>query len=184
LALAQLGYTARAYKLAQRSGDSSLVRMAFPIPRRADLFDEARIAGVDPLLAAAIIRQESGFDPQARSAADARGLMQVVPSVGAAFARTDGLKDWDVTLLYQPEINVHFGLTHLAGSLRRSPYLVHALAAYNAGTRAADDWLSLPGVKGDPELFIERIQFAETRDYVKRILKNLATYRALYPVTP
>ncbi len=183
-AFAQLGYTARAWKLALRSADSALARLAFPIPRRADLFDEARLAGVDPLLAAAIMRQESGFDPAARSVADARGLMQVVPSVGAALARVDGLREWDAGLLYQPEINVRFGLTHLAASLRRSPYLAHALAAYNAGTRAADDWLALPGVKGDPELFIERIQFAETRDYVRRILKNLSTYRALYPVTP
>lgn len=181
---AQLGYIARAYKLALRSPDSTLARLAFPIPRRADLFDEARLAGVDPLLAAALIRQESGFDPQARSAADARGLMQVVPSVGAAFARADGLRDWDAALLYQPEINVHFGLNHLAASLRRSPHLAHALAAYNAGTRAADQWAALPGARGDPDLFIERIQFAETRDYVRRILKNLATYRALYPVAP
>ena len=180
----RLGYTARAYRLALRSTDSALMRLAFPIPRRADLFDEARVAGVDPLLAAALIRQESGFDPMARSVADARGLMQVVPSVGAAFARADGLREWDASLLYQPEINVHFGLLHLAASLRRSPHLAHALAAYNAGTRAADEWAALPGAKADPELFIERIQFAETRDYVRRVLKNLATYRALYPVTP
>jgi soluble lytic murein transglycosylase len=180
----RLGYTARAYRLALRSTDSALMRLAFPIPRRADLFDEARVAGVDPLLAAALIRQESGFDPLARSVADARGLMQVVPTVGAAFARTDGLREWDAALLYQPEINVHFGLLHLAASLRRSPHLAHALAAYNAGTRAADEWAALPGAKADPELFIERIQFAETRDYVRRVLKNLATYRALYPVTP
>jgi soluble lytic murein transglycosylase len=181
---ARLGYTARAYKLALRSADSSLARLAFPIPRRADLFDEARIAGVDPLLAASIIRQESGFDPSARSVADARGLMQVVPSVGAAFAKADGLREWDASLLYQPEINVHFGLKHLAGSLRRSPHLAHALAAYNAGTRAADRWVALPGARNDPEIFLERIQYAETRDYVRRILRNLATYRALYPVTP
>jgi hypothetical protein len=90
---ARLGYTARAYRLALRSADSSLLRLAYPIPRRADLFDEARIAGVDPLLAASIIRQESGFEPSARSVADARGLMQVVPSVGAAFAKVDGLRD-------------------------------------------------------------------------------------------
>ncbi len=181
---AELGYTARAYRLALRSKDSSLARLVFPIPRRTDLLDEARVAGVDPLLAAALIRQESGFDPQARSGADARGLMQVVPSVGAALARADGLREWDAALLYQPEINVHFGLTHLAGSLRRSPHLIHALAAYNAGTRAADLWASLPGARTDPELFIERIQFAETRDYVRRVLRNLATYRALYPVIP
>ena len=92
--------------------------------------------------------------------------------------------EWDVSLLYQPEINVHFGLAHLANSLRRSPHLAHALAAYNAGTRAADQWAAFPGTRNDPELFIERIQYAETRDYVRRILRYQATYRGLYPVAP
>jgi soluble lytic murein transglycosylase len=183
-ALAGIGQTARSFRLALRVTDPGLARLAFPIPRRADLFDEAKAAGVDPLLAAALIRQESEFNPAARSPADARGLMQVVPSVGAAFARANGLLEWDASLLYQPEINVHFGLAHLANSLRRSPHLAHALAAYNAGTRAADQWAASPGARSDPELFIERIQFAETRDYVRRILRYQATYRSLYPVAP
>ena len=181
-AFASIGQTARSYRLGLRVTDPGLARLAFPIPRRADLFDEARAAGVDPMLAAALIRQESEFNPAARSPADARGLMQVVPSVGAAFARANGLQEWDVSLLYQPEINVHFGLAHLANSLRRSPHLAHALAAYNAGTRAADLWAARPGARSDPEIFIERIQYAETRDYVRRILRYQATYRALYPV--
>lgn len=180
-ALAGMGQTSRSFRLGLRLTDPAFARLAFPIPRRADLFDEAKAAGVDPLLAAALIRQESEFNPAARSPADARGLMQVVPSVGAAFARANRITEWDVSLLYQPEINVHFGLAHLANSLRRSPHLAHALAAYNAGTRAADQWAALPGTRSDPELFIERIQYAETRDYVRRILRYQATYRALYP---
>jgi soluble lytic murein transglycosylase len=135
---------------------------------------------VDPLLAAAIVRQESAFDPNARSVADARGLMQVLPRVGAVLARGEGLRDWDPAVLYQGELNLHFGLLHLAQILKRSPRLEVALAAYNAGATAANQWLALPGAR-DPEVFIERVQFAETRDYVRRILRNLAIYRALYP---
>jgi soluble lytic murein transglycosylase len=180
-ALAAMGQTSRAYRLALRVNDPGLIRLTFPIPRSADLFDEAKAAGVDPLLAAALIRQESEFNPAARSPADARGLMQVVPSVGAAYARANGITEWDVSLLYQPEINVHFGLAHLAVSLRRSPHLAHALAAYNAGTRPADVWAAFPGARSDPELFIERIQYAETREYVRRLLRYQAIYRSLYP---
>jgi soluble lytic murein transglycosylase len=180
-AFATRGYTARAYRLAQRAGDGSLQRLSFPIPRASVLFEEASQATVDPLLAASLIRQESGFDPTARSRADARGLMQVLPNVGASLARASGLREWDPTLLDQPELNVHFGLIHLAEALRRYPRIESALAAYNAGTRAADQWLALPGALADPEMFVERIQYVETRDYVRRILRNLAVYRALYP---
>jgi soluble lytic murein transglycosylase len=136
---------------------------------------------VDPWLIAALIRQESGFDPAARSRADARGLMQVLPGLGAGMAGTVGIKDWDPALLYQPEINVQFGVAHLAQTLRRYPRLPVALAAYNAGERPTERWLGLPGSASDPDLFIERIQFAETRDYVRRVLRNFAVYRAFYP---
>jgi soluble lytic murein transglycosylase len=177
------GLTARAYRLATRSGDAALQRLRFPLPQISGFLDEAREAGIDPLLAAALIRQESGFDPGARSAADARGLMQVLPGVGAALAHADGLREWESALLYEPELNLRFGLQHLAVALRRFPSLEPALAGYNAGTRAAERWLRLTGAKADPEVYIERIQFAETRDYVRRILRNLAVYRALYPGT-
>ena len=182
--------TARAYRLALRAADRSaeqnvgLERLLFPLPRKAALLAEAREAGVDPLLASAIIRQESAFDPNARSVADARGLLQVMPAVGAGLARSEGLRDWDPAALYQPELNLHFGLLHLAEMLKRYPRLEAALAAYNAGRTVADRWLALPGAARDPEVFIERVQFAETRDYLRRVLRNLATYRTLYPVLP
>jgi len=183
-AFARRGFTARAYRLAQKSGDARLQRLIYPVPRPADLIEGAGKAGVDPLLAAAIIRQESGFEPTARSRADAMGLMQVLPSVGAALARTEGIRDWDASLLFQPEINLRFGLSHLAQTLRRYPRPEHALAAYNAGSRPVEQWLALRGAEQDPEVFIERIQYVETRDYVRRVLKNLSVYRALYPPTP
>jgi peptidoglycan lytic transglycosylase len=180
-ALAGRGLTARAYRLAQRSGDARLQRLVYPIPYPVELFDAAAKAGVDPHLAAAIIRQESGFEPTARSRADALGLMQVLPSVGAALARAEGIRDWEPALLFQAEVNIRFGISHLAQMLRRYARPEHALAAYNAGSRPAQEWLSLPGAAQDPEVFIERIQYVETRDYVRRVLRNLSMYRALYP---
>jgi len=180
---AEHGLTARAFRLALRAPETLSQRLAFPLPD-AETLGEARQAGVDPLLTAALIRQESAFDPYARSRADARGLMQVLPSVGAGLAPAAGISEWDPALLYQPEINVHFGVAHLAQTLQRYPRLAAALAAYNAGERPTDRWLALPGVREDPELFIERIQFVETRDYVRRVLRNLAVYRAYYPLIP
>jgi soluble lytic murein transglycosylase len=174
------GQIARTYRLALRVSEAAPQRLAFPLPP-APALEEARQAGVDPLLVAALIRQESGFDPFARSRADARGLMQVLPSLGAGMAPGAGLLDWEPALLYQPEINARFGVIHLAQTLRKYPKLPAALAAYNAGERPANQWLAFPGAADDPEVFIERIQFAETRDYVRRVLRNLAVYRALYP---
>lgn len=182
-AFAARGLTARAYRLARRSGDVRLQRLVYPIPRPAELLDEAGKAGIDPFLAAAIIRQESGFEPTARSRADALGLMQVLPSVGAAMGRVEGIREWDPSLLFQPEINLRFGIGHLAQILRRYERLEHALAAYNAGSRPAQSWLALPGAEKDPEVFIERIQYVETRDYVRIVLRNLSMYHALYPAT-
>ena len=158
-------------------------RLTYPIPWPADLYALAGAAGIDPLLAAAIIRQESGYEPTARSRADAMGLMQVLPSVGAALARVEGIREWESGLLYQPEINLRFGISHLAQTLRRYARLEHALAAYNAGARPTTDWLGLPGAADDPEVFIERIQYVETRDYVRRVLRNLSVYRALYEMS-
>ena len=183
-AFAQRGQTSRAYRLALRSGSAAVRSMVYPIPRPTDLMEAAAAAGVDPLLAAAIIRQESAFDPAALSRADARGLMQVMPTLGAALARAEGVPEWRTELLFQPEINLRFGTRHLAVGLRRYERMEHALAAYNAGGRPTGKWLALSGAAGDPEVFIERIQYVETRDYVRRVLRNLSLYRALYPSVP
>ena len=180
-AFAGRGMTARAFRLAQRSSDPRLQRLVYPLPLPAVLFEEAARAGVDPHLAAAIIRQESGFEPTARSRADALGLMQVLPSVGAALARAERIGEWDSSLLFQPEVSIRFGISHMSQMLRRYSRLEHALAAYNAGSRPTLKWLAQPGAEQDPEVFIERIQYVETRDYVRRVLKNLSMYRALYP---
>jgi len=161
--------------------DSLLIRLLYPLPHAETVVSEARRNAIDPLLVASIIRQESAFDPEANSRAGARGLMQVMPAVGVAEAGTIPIEDFDPVLLYQPEVNLLLGTRHLAGTLRKYRTVEQALAAYNAGGSRVTRWLQTPGLAEDPALFVERIPVTETRDYVRRIVVDLARYRVLYP---
>jgi soluble lytic murein transglycosylase len=160
------------------TADARAYRLLYPIVHREAIILESRRRSLDPALVAAIIRQESGFNPRATSGAGARGLMQVMPSVGRAVARDLDVPGWRPALLYQPDINLQLGIRHLEAFISRyeAPY---ALAAYNAGETRLRRWLRRPGAR-DPELFVERIPFTETRDYVRIVLRNRAMYRALY----
>jgi soluble lytic murein transglycosylase len=187
LALSGGGWYARALRLSQRAQDRgagldrTMAELLYPLPFERALRGEAAAASVDPLLAAAVIRQESAFDPAARSSADARGLMQVLPAVGGQLARKAGLPEWDAALLFQPDVNLTFGIDHLARDLARLEWPERALAAYNAGYDRVLRWGSIRGIDTDPEVFVERIPFVETRDYVRRVTRNRAVYAALYP---
>jgi soluble lytic murein transglycosylase len=160
--------------------DARVLRAIYPWPWRAAVAAEAREFGVDPLLLAAIVRQESVFDLEALSRAGARGLAQLMPGTAAQAAR--GL---DVTLypewLTVPDLNLHLGAAHLATLLQRFGGRVEvAVAAYNAGAAPVSRWLSRPGAD-DPDEFIEQIPYPETRTYVRSVLRNRELYRALYP---
>lgn len=159
--------------------DARAYRLAYPVLERELIGQEAERAKLDPALVAALIRQESNFVPRATSAVGARGLMQVMPTVGAALARSRRIAPWDPVLLYQPDVNVILGTTHLAGFLRQYPAPEYALAAYNAGPGRVSSWRRKTGT-ADPLLFVERIPFVETRDYVRIVLRNRALYAALY----
>lgn len=118
--------------------------------------------------------------PDATSRAGARGLMQLMPSTASHVARRIGVS-WNRSLLGVADANLHVGAAHLSALLRRydgDP--VAALAAYNAGGRPVSRWLRFPEA-ADPHLFVERIPYLETREYVKTVLRNLELYRALYP---
>jgi soluble lytic murein transglycosylase len=165
--------------------DRALAELLYPLPFGDVLAGEARSPGVDPLLMASLIRQESAFEVEARSVADARGLMQVLPAVGEASVRRLGISDFDPALLYQPDLNLDLGIAHFAAALGRFGVVEQALAAYNAGVDRVERWLTIRGVEQDPEVFVERIPFTETRDYVRRVLRNYSIYRALYgPTVP
>jgi soluble lytic murein transglycosylase-like protein/TolA-binding protein len=157
-------------------------RLRFPLPFREKLTESAAAERLDLPFVAALIRQESRFTPTARSSADARGLMQVMPSVGRSIAASLGIRPWHDSLLYVPAINLRIGSRHLAADLRRdgAAHPAYALAAYNAGRSRLVRWRAKRGAARDWELFVERIPYVETRDYVRIVLRNEEWYRALY----
>ncbi|HMG96553.1 MAG TPA: transglycosylase SLT domain-containing protein [Gemmatimonadaceae bacterium] len=155
-------------------------RLYFPVLERETLIASSKENGLDPVLVAALIRQESNFNPLATSPAGARGLMQLMPAVGKTVAESKGIGPWDPQLLYEPATNIKLGTAHLSGLARKYPDVVKVLAAYNAGESRVEKWSSKTGA-ADPEVFTERIPFVETRDYVRTILRNRAYYQALYP---
>jgi soluble lytic murein transglycosylase len=128
---------------------------------------------------AALIRQESNFNPSATSPAGARGLAQVMPELGERLARALDYPVWNPVLLYQPDVSIQLGAVHLRELFSQYQQRAHILAAYNAGISRVERWSKRIGV-GDPEVFAERISFVETRDYVRIIQRNEEIYRALY----
>jgi soluble lytic murein transglycosylase len=184
-ALAERGYSRRAIRIGLRlqgSGtpDARLLRILYPFPFRTLVTEEARARDLDPFVVAALIRQESMFEPRVTSPAGARGLMQIMPPTGSALADAAGLDDWDSELLFHPELNVHLGTRYLAEQMAEyDGSLPSVFAAYNAGPHRVEMWSSFPEY-GDDELFTERIPFAETRGYVRILTRNLAIYRGLY----
>jgi soluble lytic murein transglycosylase len=167
--------------------DGALLALLYPLPYRESLEASAARVELDPWLAAAVIRQESAFNPRATSGAGARGLMQVMPANGPTLARTVGISDFDPALLWQPEVNLAMGTRHLAGELSRYPELQRVLAAYNAGGGRVTRWsrtllsgesAEQPGF--DAELFVERIPYLETRVYIRNITVNRSMYQLLY----
>ncbi|MEO7217197.1 MAG: lytic transglycosylase domain-containing protein [Gemmatimonadaceae bacterium] len=164
----------------QRVGSTPDVwRLIYPVAARDTIVAESRKAGLDPALVAALIRQESNFNPGARSPAGARGLMQVMPAVGQAVAPSVGIKSWNPALLYDPGINIEIGIRHLAPLVKSESDISRTLAAYNAGASRVTRWAKKRGAD-DPEIFTERIPFLETEGYVKSVLRNREFYRALY----
>ena len=159
--------------------DTRLYRVLYPLAYERPLTHEAERHGLDRSLVAALIRQESNFEPRATSRVGARGLMQIMPAVGRQLASAEDYHLWDAELLYQPDVSLELGTAHLAGLLSGYAHVSHALAAYNAGSSRAKRWLEKAGTD-DPEVFVERIPFRETRDYVRIILRNRELYRSMY----
>ena len=131
-------------------------------------------------LVLSITRQESSFDPNARSGVGARGMMQLMPATAQAVARRSGL-GWGS--LEDPDFNMKVGSVYLGQLVGQfSGSYVMAAAAYNAGPSRPTQWAAICGdpraSSTDPLDFIECIPFSETRDYVMRVLESTQVYRA------
>jgi soluble lytic murein transglycosylase len=157
-----------------------LLRRVWPDFFRREVVAAARENDVDPALVWAIIRQESVFGPDVTSQADARGLMQIIPSTGRALAREVGIEDLSPEDLYDPGLNIRLGTRYAAQLLRRFKKIDLVAAAYNAGPSNALRWERAAGT--DHDVLRETITYSETRRYVKLILRNYLIYRSLYRV--
>lgn len=168
--------------LLRREGawNRNLLQLVYPFPYRDAVLREARANGLDPYLVAGLIRQESMFNPRARSPVGALGLMQVMPNTGRTVARTVGVANFQPARLTEPALNLRIGTRYLADQIRaHDGRLVDAIAAYNAGPHRVARWKQFPEYR-DPDVFIERIPFQETRDYVKIVQQNARIYREVY----
>jgi soluble lytic murein transglycosylase-like protein len=153
-----------------------LQRLLYPVAYPDEVTAESRRYSLDPLLLLSLIHQESRYDPLAISYADARGLTQVMPATGAAVARALGIPDVTADDLYTPSLSVRLGAFYLAEQVKTfDGDLLHALAAYNAGAGPVPRWSA-----SDPDLFVERIGYSQTREYVRQIYLHYSIYRSIY----
>jgi soluble lytic murein transglycosylase len=145
--------------------------------------------GAEAAVVNAITRQESNFDLTAISSANARGPMQLLPSTAQSVARRLGIPHTTAMLTTDAAHNLRLGSAYIADRLQRyDGALPLAAGAYNAGAGRVDDWLVVygdPRQPGGPDIreWIELIPFAETRNYVQRVIENTVVYRARNPAT-
>ncbi|TAL87675.1 MAG: lytic murein transglycosylase [Rhodanobacter sp.] len=153
-----------------------LYRLRFPLASQDGVVPQAEEAGIEPAWAYGLLRAESAWMSDARSAADARGLMQLLPQTAALVARQNGMVWGGGDTLYDPTVNIALGTRYLAQMSARfggSPWL--ASAAYNAGPNRVDQWLQSRGTL-PPDLFIATMPFKETREYVARVMAFSVIY--------
>lgn len=201
-ALADLAYLAGDYRRAMLYGDRlrpandrnffsldgaydestwMTLAMTYPAAYADILCREAAAAGVDPLWLRSIIWQESRYDPEARSEAAARGLMQFIPETANAVASRLGMGEMTPDRMYQPEVSIRLGANYWAELMDEFGSPEMALAAYNGGPENVRRWAAKTR-STDPVVFVSDIGFTQTKDYVNRIFGLYARYRHLQDV--
>jgi soluble lytic murein transglycosylase len=173
----------RAYPQYMTAGGDTLPReileVIFPLDYWPMIQAYAKEQDLDPYLIAALMGQESTFDASIVSVANAIGLMQVMPATGRQYARTLGIKPFSPARLTDAEINARIGTRYFGDLVRMFGATHYAIASYNAGENRVERWQQeKPGLEQDE--FIDDIPYAETQNYVKRILGTAEDYRRLY----
>ena len=162
-----------------QSGSSLYDSTAFPVPSLA--LKDTTVK--DKALVLALIRQESGFNPRAKSSAGARGLMQLMPGTASFVARDRRFRRSKRRALFDPETNISLGQKYIDILLKDSRIrgdILQMAAAWNAGPGNLGKWQRKLDFADDPLLFIETIPLRETRIFVERVLTNLWIYRARF----
>lgn len=163
------------------TGSSSERRAAdYPTPFRAELVREARKNKIDPRFLLAIMKQESSFRASAKSPAGARGLLQLVFDTALKYKKAAGYPSLQPDDLYSPATNIAIGAAYIGDLRDEFGGLYEAIAAsYNGGEDNAARWLHRTRPK-DPGIFAAEVGFAESKNYVFKVMNNFRAYRELY----
>jgi soluble lytic murein transglycosylase len=156
------------------------VELLYPAPYRTALLEYAPGRGVDPRFVLSIMRQESRFRPEAKSNAAARGLLQFISSTANTIAAQLNLKDFQQDDLYNPRMAVLFGSQYMGNLFKLFPDMPQAVAAsYNGGEDNVARWVARAH-SNEPDRYVLEIGFAQSKDYVAKVLPNYWTYQMLY----
>ncbi len=151
---------------------------AYALPFESSIRRWSARVGLDPMLVAGVVHQESAFDPDARSGKNAIGLMQLLPETARLLARAQKI-GYSRSRLTDPDYNVRLGTAYLAQLVKQFGTTEEALAAYNAGEDRVELWNAGQTYRDTAE-FVDSIPFTETRQYVQIIARNTEIYRRLY----
>jgi len=168
------GLSFRIAEIIRKDTGKSWYGALYPLPMfQADF-------SIDEALVWAVSRQESGFNPRAKSRAKAAGLMQLMPATASFIAKDRGYRGRKRHELLEPAVNLRLGQTYLQHLLDEpliENSLVRLLAAYNGGPGNLRKWLRKVDHQNDPFLLVESMPARETRNYVKNVISNLGIYR-------
>ena len=153
-------------------------KTAYALPYRESIRRWSAHAGVDPLLVAGLMRQESAFEKTAHSDANAFGLMQLIPETGRRMAHMNRLR-YSEARLFDPDYNIRLGTYYLSQLEKQFGGVELALAAYNAGEDRVTQWTTGQTYR-EPAEFVDSIPFTQTREYVEIVSRNAEIYRRLY----
>jgi soluble lytic murein transglycosylase len=182
-----LRYLRRALGAAVEAGSPGLParlwQLYYPLGYGEHVRTAARAVGLDPFVVAAVIREESSYDPRARSGVGAVGLMQLMPDTARIVAQEIGRPLTEIAALWEPPMNITLGSRYLSQLNARFKEPLLAVAAYNAGPHRVQRWVA-ERPQADLEEFVDQIPFDETRAFAKRVFTSWYHYRRLYGTGP
>ena len=157
-----------------------MVDLLYPLPYRESLVKHTASRGVDPRFVISIARQESRFQPDAKSVAAARGLTQFILETAEQIASQLAVRDFTQDELYNPDTAILFGTQYLANLFQQFPAQPQAVAAsYNGGPENVSRWKTRSR-SDEPDRYVPELGFAQTKDYVFKVMTNFWMYQQLY----
>jgi len=158
----------------------AILKLVYPLKYKELVFRYAGEHNIDPYLVFSIIKAESGFDPDATSRKNARGLMQITDRTGNWGAEKLEIENFITDDLYLPEINIRIGCWYISQLMKEFGNNMNlVISAYNAGSGNVSSWLKNKDLSRDGKE-LDRIPFKETENYLKKVNKYYDMYKKLY----